>query len=84
MNVFSSVLFPAREKRSPAESLFPFRQNCEIPTGAAWLKAGYDSIRRTDIRKVGCDGGCTLRTTKCLLQIHSEQKQQEYGWYRGL
>ena len=33
------ILFPVREKRSSAVSLFPFRQISEFPTGAALLKA---------------------------------------------
>ena len=33
------ILFPVREKRSAAVSLFPFRQISEFPTGAALLKA---------------------------------------------
>ena len=39
MIVFYKILFPVREKRSAAVSLFPFRQISEFPTGAALLKA---------------------------------------------
>ena len=38
MIVFYKILFPVREKRSAAVSLFPFRQISEFPTGAALLK----------------------------------------------
>ena len=45
MIVFYKILFPVREKRSAAVSLFPFRQISEFPTGAALLNertAVYD------------------------------------------
>lgn len=60
MIVFYKILFPVREKRSAAVSLFPFRQISEFPTGASLLnterKSGW----------VGIDVWCTLRTGKCL------------------
>lgn len=57
MIVFYKILFPVREKRSAAVSLFPFRQISEFPTGAALLKF-----------RVGIAGWCTLHTGKCLWQ----------------
>ena len=51
------ILFPVREKRSAAVSLFPFRQISEFPTGAALLKF-----------RVGIAVWCTLHTGKCLWQ----------------
>ena len=55
MIVFYKILFPVREKRSAAVSLFPFRQISEFPTGAALLKF-----------RVGIAVWYTLRTGKCL------------------
>ena len=57
MIVFYKILFPVREKRSAAVSLFPFRQISEFPTGAALLKL-----------RVGIAVWCTLHTGKCLWQ----------------
>ena len=57
MIVFYKILFPVREKRSAAVSLFPFRQISEFPTGAALLKF-----------RVGIAVWCTLHTGKCLWQ----------------
>ena len=68
MIVFYKILFPVREKRSAAVSLFPFRQISEFPTGAALLKF-----------RVGIAVWCTLHTGKCLWIFYS----QETGWYRG-
>ena len=69
MIVFYKILFPVREKRSAAVSLFPFRQISEFPTGAALLKF-----------RVGIAVWCTLHTGKCLWIFYS----QETGWYRGI
>ena len=69
MIVFYKILFPVREKRSAAVSLFPFRQISEFPTGAALLKF-----------RVGIAVWCTLHTGKCLWIFYS----QEAGWYRGI
>lgn len=60
MIVFYKILFPVREKRSAAVSLFPFRQISEFPTGAALLKF-----------RVGIAVWCTLHTGKCLRQFVS-------------
>lgn len=60
MIVFYKILFPVREKRSAAVSLFPFRQISEFPTGVALLKF-----------RVGIAVWCTLHTGKCLRQFVS-------------
>lgn len=60
MIVFYKILFPVREKRSAAVSLFPFRQISEFPTGAALLKF-----------RVGIAVWCTLHTGKCLRRFVS-------------
>ena len=73
MIVFYKILFPVREKRSAAVSLFPFRQISEFPTGAALLKF-----------RVGIAVWCTLHTGKCLRQAKKNDCRQEAGWYRGI
>ena len=73
MIVFYKILFPVREKRSAAVSLFPFRQISEFPTGAALLKF-----------RVGIAVWCTLHTVKCLQERSYMTCRQEAGWYRGI
>ena len=69
MIVFYKILFPVREKRSAAVSLFPFRQISEFPTGAALLNARtavYDEKVYRSFDGVGIAVWCTLHTGKCL------------------
>ena len=69
MIVFYKILFPVREKRSAAVSLFPFRQISEFPTGAALLNertAVYDEKVYRSFSGVGIAVWCTLHTGKCL------------------
>ena len=66
------ILFPVREKRSSAVSLFPFRQISEFPTGAALLKF-----------RVGIAVWCTLHTVKCLQERSYMIWLRETGWYHG-
>lgn len=71
MIVFYKILFPVREKRSAAVSLFPFRQISEFPTGAALLNertAVYDEKVYRSFDGVGIAVWCTLHTGKCLWQ----------------
>ena len=72
MIVFYKILFPVREKRSAAVSLFPFRQISEFPTGAALLKF-----------RVGIAVWCTLHTVKCLQERSYMIWLRETGWYHG-
>lgn len=60
MKVLSSVLFPAREKRSPAVSLFQFRLSHEIPTGAARLNDRYRSKQRRSFARYAKMSVCNL------------------------
>ena len=68
MIVFYKILFPVREKRSAAVSLFPFRQISEFPTGAALLKF-----------RVGIAVWCTLHTGKCLWQTKKCPADRKLG-----
>ena len=68
MIVFYKILFPVREKRSEAVSLFPFRQISEFPTGAALLKF-----------RVGIAVWGTLQTGKCLWQTKKWTADRKLG-----
>ncbi len=58
MEGVSSILFSVREEGSPAVSPSRFRQSCEFPTGAAFLKY---TVRN--------DVPCTLRSMSVWLQL---------------
>ena len=80
------ILFPVREKRSAAVSLFPFRQISEFPTGAALLNertAVYDEKVYRSFGGVGIAVWCTLHTVKCLQERSYMIWLRETGWYHG-
>lgn len=56
MIVFYKILFPVREKRSAAVSLFPFRQISEFPTGAALLNGRSETSVDSKLPKLHFTG----------------------------